>query len=170
MKPPGQVIDVHTIQGRQSCTSWAIEFILKLYEEMDLFDYTLQKSHPDGIGFGDVATRLLDAKGITAWDETLELADFEQISKQDALDGRPLIFAFPTSVNLNFQNSYFDGFNCHRAIAVHSSNPDVGYVTRIFQKPEVFGISLTPFYTFLRTKIQPDYIIHCLRHKPKNSP
>jgi hypothetical protein len=167
MRLPADVLNVHHIQGELSCISWAVEFISKLHDQTPLTEYPLQTQFPKGLGFGEESQIFLDTQGIAAWEETLEWNDFEAVSKADAAIGLPLIFSFPTLVNLDFINCSFGEFGYHGAVAIH--HPQIAFATRQYMNPVLIPISLQNFYTFLRTQIKPDYKMHCLRHKPKTA-
>lgn len=169
MKSAAEVIRGHEIKGPDSCVSWVVEFILKLYDEIGLNEYPLQSEFPQGIGFGEVAKQRLREYNIGACDTLYEWTDFERQSKEDARLGVPLVFVIPLSAVLNFETSAFDGFHLnHAAIAVH--DPKIAYVTRSHNKPHLSPIDLLRYYTFLRTTIKSDYKLHCLRHRPKRWP
>jgi hypothetical protein len=161
MRPAAEVLAAHNIQGPDSCISWAIEFILKLHEKLALAEYPIQTKFPKGTGFGAEAIALLAVDGITAWQESLCWADFETYSKADAAAGTPLVFAIPTSVQLDFFKAGFGNFIVHACVATHW--PQAAYVTRIHGFDQSIDVPLPAFYNFLRT-IDAGYRIDCLRH------
>jgi hypothetical protein len=130
---PIDVFPIHEIQGKDSCTSWAIEFILKVHDKIGLTEYPVQKKYPEGIGFGEKAKNLLAARQIFSWEESFEWLEFGAISKEDAASGLPLIFSLPTSVSLNFQPVGFDTFRTyHACIALHSAEAPMPYIREHF--------------------------------------
>lgn len=156
MKDPIAVLQNHHIQGAASCIAWAVEFILKLHEKRALDNYDLQTAFATGMGFGSETQTMLDGEEITAWDEEYTWKDFERIAKEDASNGMPLIFSFPTQIHLDFINSSFAGMVCHGAVAV--IHPKIDFITRAYNHPHLISLPMQNFRWSL--KRAPIYYTH----------
>ena len=158
---PLDVLQKHEIQGKDSCVSWGLEFILKVHHKIKIDEYPIQKLHPCDLGFDDKADKLLRPYGIIKDDKHFEWSDFEKSVEAELKANRYPIFSLPISVNLDIFTQKFADFNVHICVAA-IVNHQTKYMTRLFEKSEIFDIPFQPFYNFLRSQIKPDYKIHCL--------
>ena len=164
MRTALEVLSNHEIQSPSSCIAWTLEFIIKLHDANVPLDYYSLQSSGISYGFGPTERAILATHKIDSKEESYDWPDFEQISKEDAKLGYPLVFSLPSYFGIDLMTSDFNGGSvAHGCIATHSGAHD--YVCRAFGHSTIFNCSPQTVWSRFRAVSKPHYQIHCLRHR-----
>lgn len=157
----------HEVIGPKSCVAWGIEFILK-WHKRPVDDYSIQRAHPEGLGFDPWAIKILQEERITVTPKwaTFE-TEFTALCLEELNKGFPPIFSFRSGYQFDFAAPTAGGrwfLHCFCAV---SEGSNLGFLTRME------GISAPVFLTLqeLRAfhtkseKLDPYPAIHCLLHR-----